>query len=84
MEEKLELYLRSMIANNGSDLHIKAGSNVRVRIDGALKILGNDIIDAESVVILTQEITTEDQYKELLERGSLDFSYNFTATVVLE
>ncbi|HIP61996.1 MAG TPA: PilT/PilU family type 4a pilus ATPase [Sulfurovum sp.] len=77
MEEKLELYLRSMIANDGSDLHIKAGSNVRVRIDGALKILGEDIIDAESVVILAQEITTKDQYKELLEKGSLDFSYKF-------
>ena len=77
MKEKLELYLRSLIANDGSDLHIKAGSNVRVRIDGALKILGEDIIDAESVMILAQEITTKDQYKELLEKGSLDFSYKF-------
>jgi len=30
MEEKLKLYLRTMISNEGSDLHIKSGSQVRV------------------------------------------------------
>ena len=41
MEEKLKLYLKTMISNKGSDLHLKSGSQVRVRIHGTLKVLGN-------------------------------------------
>ena len=37
MEEKLKLYLRTMMSNQGSNLHLKAGSQVRVRIYGVLK-----------------------------------------------
>jgi len=35
MEEKLKLYLKSMISNEGSDLHLKSGAVTRVRIHGA-------------------------------------------------
>lgn len=42
MEEKLKLYLRTLVSNEGSDLHIKAASLVRVRIHGVMKVLGKD------------------------------------------
>ena len=75
MEEKLKLYLQSMISNEGSDLHIKSGSQVRVRIHGVLKILGKDELSAEMVDKLAQEITTKDQYEKLVNDKNLDFSY---------
>jgi twitching motility protein PilT len=75
MEEKLKLYLRTMISNKGSDLHLKSGSQVRVRIHGVLKVLGKDIITAEMMDKLAQEIMTADQYEKLLTDRSLDFSY---------
>jgi twitching motility protein PilT len=75
MEEKLKLYLRSMISNEGSDLHIKSGSQVRVRIHGVLKVLGKDELSAEMVDKLAQEITTKDQYEKLINDRNLDFSY---------
>ncbi len=75
MEENLKLYLRSMISNEGSDLHIKASSQVRVRIHGVLKILGKDILTAEMVDKLAREITTKDQYEKLINDRNLDFSY---------
>ncbi len=75
MEEKLKLYLRSMISNEGSDLHIKATSQVRIRIHGVLKILGKDPLSAEMVDKLAQEITTKDQYEKLINDRNLDFSY---------
>jgi len=46
MEERLQLYLRSLIANSGSDLHLKSGSHVRVRVYGDLKKLGKEILSA--------------------------------------
>lgn len=75
MEEKLKLYLRTMVKNEGSDLHIKSGSQVRVRIHGILKVLGEDIMSAEMVDKLAQEITSTEQYEKLQEDKNLDFSY---------
>jgi len=75
MEEKLKLYLRALISNGGSDLHIKASSQVRVRIDGVIKMLGKDILTAEMVDRMAQEITTEAQYRKLIEDRTLDFGY---------
>ena len=75
MEEKLKLYLRSMISNQGSDLHIKSGSQVRVRVHGILKVLGKDLLSAEMVDKLAQEITTDEQYEKLKNDRNLDFSY---------
>jgi twitching motility protein PilT len=75
MEEKLKLYLRTMISNSGSDLHLKSGSQVRVRVQGVLKVLGKDELNAEMMDKLAQEITTADQYQKLQTDRSLDFSY---------
>ncbi|WP_295417880.1 type IV pilus twitching motility protein PilT [Sulfurovum sp.] len=75
MEEKLKLYLRSMVSNGGSDLHIKSGSQVRVRIHGVLKVLGKDILSADMVDKLAREITTQEQYEKLNIDRNLDFSY---------
>ncbi|PHS41820.1 MAG: type IV pili twitching motility protein PilT [Sulfurovum sp.] len=75
MEEKLKLYLRTMINNSGSDLHLKAGSQVRVRIHGVLKVLGKDSLSPEMMEKLVKEITTADQFEKLNTDRSLDFSY---------
>ncbi|MBA1420144.1 MAG: PilT/PilU family type 4a pilus ATPase [Epsilonproteobacteria bacterium] len=75
MEEKLKLYLRTMISNKGSDLHIKSGSQVRVRIYGVLKVLGKESLTADMVERLAKEITTADQYEKLVTDRNLDFSY---------
>lgn len=75
MEEKLKLYLRSMISNSGSDLHLKSGSQVRVRVHGVLKVLGKEELSAEMMDKLAQEITTADQYDKLKTDRNLDFSY---------
>jgi twitching motility protein PilT len=75
MEEKLKLYLKAMISNSGSDLHLKSGSQVRVRVHGVLKVLGKDELSAGMMDKLAQEITTADQYEKLLTDRNLDFSY---------
>ena len=49
MEEKLKLYLRTMISNGGSDLHLKSGAITRVRLNGKLKLMGKDELSAEEV-----------------------------------
>ena len=75
MEEKLKLYLKTMEAHEGSDLHIKAGSQVRARIHGQLRIMGKNALTAKEVEELVKEITTDAEYHKLQNTGFVDFSY---------
>jgi len=75
MEKRLKLYLKSLIANNGSDLHLKSGSFVRVRVNGLLRRMGDEKLDNEQIDLLVREITTESQYKKLNSQRALDFMY---------
>jgi len=75
MEEKLKLYLRTLVSNEGSDLHIKSASLVRVRIHGVMRVLGKDMLTPDMVEKMVREITTEAQYEKLISDRTLDFSY---------
>ncbi|AKF24278.1 pilin biogenesis [Sulfurovum lithotrophicum] len=75
MEEKLKLYLRTLVSHEGSDLHIKSASLVRVRIQGVIKVLGKDMLTPEMVEQMVREITNEAQYEKLVNDRTLDFSY---------
>jgi len=75
MEEKLHLYLKTLIDNGGSDLHIKSGAIARVRIEGILRILGQEVLSSQLVEKMAKEITTQEQYEKLKVDKNLDFSY---------
>jgi len=75
MKSKLNAFLKTLIANNGSDLHIKSGAVPRVRINGVLKKLGNEVLDPTEVKTMVREITTADQFVQLQNEKSLDFAY---------
>ena len=75
MEEKLKLFLRSMISNEGSDLHLKSGAIARVRIHGVLRLLGKDFLTAEDMEGIARAIMSEEQYVRLKADKNLDFSY---------
>ncbi len=75
MKDRLNLYLKTLVAHGGSDFHIKAGSIPRIRIDGVLKKIGKDPFQASEVKLLVKQITTAEQYVMLEEKKSLDFAY---------
>ncbi len=75
MEKRLKLYLNSLVANSGSDLHLKSGSHVRVRVHGVLKKLGDDLLSSEQIDQLAQVITSKAQYQKLQQERSVDFTY---------
>jgi twitching motility protein PilT len=75
MREKLNLFLNMLIKKGGSDLHIKAGSNVRIRVNGELLPVTKDKIPPAWVEKLVREITDEERYKRLKEHKSLDIAY---------
>ena len=75
MEKKLQFYLKNLVHNGGSDLHLKSGSVIRLRIAGDLLKLGDKMITHEELDGIAQAILTEKQYKELTTNKELDCTY---------
>ena len=80
MEKKLKQYLEYLIKNGGSDLHLKAGANVYMRVNGELFALKNEKLTNENIIIIANEILTEEQYNQLVENKELDCSYTLNNT----
>ncbi len=75
MKDKFDSYLKTLIANKGSDLHVKAGGIPRVRISGALRKIGKEVLSARDLEAIVKAITTDEQFKKLQVEKSLDMSY---------
>ncbi len=68
-------YLKALVTNGGSDLHLKATGHVRARISGKLKILGKEKLSPKDMEEIVASITTPQQQAKLKEHKSLDFTY---------
>ncbi len=67
--------LEMAVERGASDLHVKGGSLVRVRIEGALTELGDRPIEAEEADALVRELLTPEQQEEFRDTGDLDLAY---------
>jgi len=77
-EQRIKNLLRMVAQQNASDLHLVVGRYPTVRIDGKLIPLSQEnLLTAEETISLSDSIMSEDNKKELLEKGQVDFSYNF-------
>jgi twitching motility protein PilT len=62
--------------NGGSDLHIAAGLEPRIRVHGELKpIEGQPVLSDDQARKLAREITTREQWAKYSDCGDLDFAY---------
>ncbi len=75
MEKRLRFYLKNLIHNGGSDLHLKSGSIIRIRVNGDLLKLGDRVISNEELDGIARAILTEKQYRELTTNKELDCTY---------
>jgi len=75
VEKRLIVYLKSLKANGGSDLHLKAGAIVRLRVNGLLKLLSDERVTAEEMIQLAKEIMGEERFASLEKDKNLDFTY---------
>jgi len=76
MKDKLRHYLHKLIELNGSDLHLKAGSHVFVRVHGELLALDEEEkLKNQDMLSIAEVILSTPQYNELVEKKELDCSY---------
>ncbi len=73
----LRALLEEMIARNASDLHLTAGQQPMIRVDGAI-IMANSAtkeLDPKDTLNLAYSILTENQKKRFETEDELDFSF---------
>lgn len=74
--KKIRGYLRRMVEAGGSDLHVKANSVVRARINGDIVPLSGEILSKEDALMFAKELLRT-RFPELVEKKELDLVYPF-------
>jgi twitching motility protein PilT len=74
--KKVRIYLKKMIEVGGSDLHIKANSVVRARINGNIVQFSGGILSKEDALTFAKELL-KGRFGELIEHKELDLVYPF-------
>jgi len=69
--KKVRVYLKKMIEIGGSDLHIKANSVVRARINGNIVQFGGGILSKQDAITFTKELL-KGRYSEFVEKKEID------------
>ena len=74
--KKVRAHLKKMIEVGGSDLHVKANSVIRARINGEIKQFSGNIFSKEESVTFAKELL-RGRFAEFVEKKELDLVYPF-------
>ncbi|MDD5371802.1 MAG: PilT/PilU family type 4a pilus ATPase [Sulfurimonas sp.] len=74
--KKIREYLKKLIENGGSDLHVKANGVIRARINGTIIPFSGSIFSHEDAMTLAKEIL-RGRYSEFTENKDIDLVYQF-------
>jgi twitching motility protein PilT len=69
-------WLEALVAAQGSDLHLKAGSAPRIRVDGRLVALDAPVLTPEMSENLLGEVIRPDLFEEFQRCNEADFAYS--------
>lgn len=74
--KKIRAYLKKLIENGGSDLHVKSNGVIRARINGTIIPFSGSIFSYDDAMTLSKEIL-RGRYAELVENKEVDLVYQF-------
>lgn len=72
-----QMILEYSNANHASDIHLAPMSYIMVRVDGELIPISDHILKPEETYNIIRPMMTDTQWKELEQKGELDFAYTF-------
>ncbi len=74
--KKIRAYLQRMLDAGGSDLHVKANSVVRARVNGDIIPLSGEILSKEEALTFAKELLRT-RFAEFVEKKELDLVYPY-------
>lgn len=72
----IQIYLEQAVTRNASDLHITVGRPPILRLDGELTAIDDKPLKPDETLSMVKEVLPEARFKELEERGEMDFNYS--------
>jgi twitching motility protein PilT len=72
---RIDEYLNAVMEHRGSDLHFMAGDRPRVRVFGELRLLADEVLDADEVREILMEIMPKAAVARLESHDGADFAY---------
>lgn len=72
---RIDSFLRQMLDQEGSDLHLNVGSRPKARIDGAIRELDGEVLTESSMKELLREITRPERWNHYMRTWDLDMAY---------
>ena len=72
---KIDAFFNLMFEQKASDLHLSAGNNPMLRINGELHRVEHPPIDSDALKSMIYEIAPEYKIKVFEETGDVDFGY---------
>ncbi|MDD3341947.1 MAG: PilT/PilU family type 4a pilus ATPase [Sulfurospirillaceae bacterium] len=74
MTKKLKFYLSKLVEYDGSDLHVKTGTNIRGRINGEIISLSKEVLTHSDGITLAKELL-RGRFGEFIEKKNIDFTF---------
>lgn len=71
----LNTLLLNAVTQKASDLHLSSGMPALIRIDGAMKVLHEEILEAATLEQMLTAIMTQAQQQTFKQTGDIDFAY---------
>ena len=71
----IDQYLRTMLEQDGSDLHISVGAPVKIRAGGSVQAITTEDLPVELTEQMLREIVSPERWQHYLETKDLDFAY---------
>ena len=75
MSARIDAFLRTMVEQQGSDLHLTSGQPPKIRVHGNLEPLSVPPISAEEMMGLLQECCPPVKWEWFLENKDMDYAY---------
>lgn len=76
---RVRTYLKKLISVGGSDLHLKADSKIRARINGDIVVFSDDIFTKDDAITFAKEMTRT-RFPEFAVNKEMDMTYIYDAT----
>ena len=77
---EIDQLFNKLIADKGSDLHLEEGQKPKMRVQGKLVEIGEEILTNQRMTALLLPITVKEDWQKFRTRGDLDFAYIFGTT----
>ena len=73
---EIDQYFNFLINKNGSDLHLEEGQKAKIRINGQLSEIDNQILTRQNLIKLMSNIVSKKDWQQFETNGDLDFAYS--------